>query len=209
VVLGTLPSDTRLGGELKLDRGAAATAVGKIATALNISLEDAAASILDIVNENMYGALRLVSLEQGYDPKDFALVAFGGAGPLHANAVAKLLQSWPVIVPRSPGVLSAYGDVTTRVRQESSRTLVRQFSDLDLAEMNAVFGGLTGMWTPNWTVRASPARSGTSPGKPTSDTRGNPTPSPIPIADDELTPRDCFASRSDSTRRTSSSTPFA
>ena len=142
VVLGTLPSDTRLGGEMRLDREAAAAAVSKISTALEISVEDAAASILDIVNENMFGALRLVSLEQGYDPQDFALVAFGGAGPLHANAVAKLLGSWPVIIPRSPGVLCAYGDVTTRVRQESSRTLIRNFGELDVAEVRTAFEGL-------------------------------------------------------------------
>lgn len=142
VVLGTLPSGIRLGDELPLDAGAAASAVDKIAAALGISRHDAAASILDIANENMYGALRLVSLEQGYDPQDFALVAFGGAGPLHANAIGKLLRSWPVIVPRSPGVLCAYGDVTTRVRQESSRAIVRQFSDLDLAEISAAFYGL-------------------------------------------------------------------
>ena len=59
--------------------------------------------IVDIVNENMFGALRLVSVEQGYDPRDFALVAFGGAGPLHANALGRLLGSWPVIIPPSPG----------------------------------------------------------------------------------------------------------
>jgi N-methylhydantoinase A len=62
----------------------------------------------------MYGALRLVSVEQGYDPRDFALMAFGGAGPLHANAVGKLTNAWPVIIPPGPGVLCAYGDATTR-----------------------------------------------------------------------------------------------
>ncbi|MCW2611196.1 MAG: 5-oxoprolinase [Cryptosporangiaceae bacterium] len=142
VVLGALPTDTRLGGEMVLDRDAAVTAVGKIAAALDLSVEDAAAGIIDIVNENMYGALRLVSLEQGYDPKDFALVAFGGAGPLHANAIGKLLRSWPVVIPRSPGVLCAYGDVTTRVRQESSRTFVRQFATVDLADVRQAFAGL-------------------------------------------------------------------
>jgi N-methylhydantoinase A len=142
VVLGALPTDTRLGGEMRLDRDAAVAAVSKIAEALDLSVEDAAAGIIDIVNENMYGALRLVSLEQGYDPKDFALVAFGGAGPLHANAIGKLLRSWPVIIPRSPGVLCAYGDVTTRVRQESSRTFVRQFATVDLGEVREVFTGL-------------------------------------------------------------------
>jgi N-methylhydantoinase A len=139
VVLGALPTDTRLGGDMTLDREAAFKAVSTIAEALDLSVEDAAAGIVDIVNENMYGALRLVSLEQGHDPKDFALVAFGGAGPLHANAIGKLLRSWPVVIPRSPGVLCAYGDVTTRVRQESSRTFVRQFGTADLGEVRDAF----------------------------------------------------------------------
>jgi N-methylhydantoinase A len=79
----------------------------------------------------MFGALRLVSVQQGFDPRDFALVAFGGAGPLHANALGKLTGAWPVIIPPSPGVLNAYGDATTVLRDESVRTLVRRFSELD------------------------------------------------------------------------------
>jgi N-methylhydantoinase A len=72
----------------------------------------------------MLGALRLVSVEQGFDPRDFALVAFGGAGPLHGNAMGILTNSWPVIVPPGPGVLCAYGDATTQVQDEASRTYV-------------------------------------------------------------------------------------
>lgn len=94
------------------------------------SPEAAASGIVDIVNENMFGALRLVSVQQGYDPRDFALVSFGGAGPLHANALGRLTGSWPVIVPPSPGVLCAYGDATTCVRDESARTMIRAFADL-------------------------------------------------------------------------------
>ena len=75
--------------------------------------------IYDIVNENMVGALRLVSVEQGYDPRDYALIAFGGAGPLHANALARLLGSWPAIIPPGPGVLCALGDATTRAARRS------------------------------------------------------------------------------------------
>ena len=93
-------------------------------------MEAAAAGIIDIVNENMFGALRLVSVQQGFDPRDFALVAFGGAGPLHANALGRLTGAWPVIIPPSPGVLCAYGDATTNLRDESVRTLVRRFGEL-------------------------------------------------------------------------------
>jgi N-methylhydantoinase A len=130
VVLGYLPTELA-GGEITLDRDAAQAAVKSIADATGLaSVEAAAAGIIDIVNENMFGALRLVSVQQGFDPRDFALVAFGGAGPLHANALGKLTGAWPVIIPPSPGVLNAYGDATTVLRDESVRTLVRRFSEL-------------------------------------------------------------------------------
>ena len=96
---------------------------------MGVDVRRAASGIVDIVNENMFGALRLVSIQQGYDPREFALVAFGGAGPLHANALGRLMGSWPVIVPPSPGVLCAYGDATTRLRNEAARTFIRRFSD--------------------------------------------------------------------------------
>jgi N-methylhydantoinase A len=127
VVLGYLPVSL-LGGEMQLDRDGAQRAVQAVADALGVGLIEAAQGIVDIVNENMFGALRLVSVEQGYDPRGFALVGFGGAGPMHANALGKLLGSWPVVIPPSPGVLCAYGDATTRLRSEASRTFVRRFA---------------------------------------------------------------------------------
>ncbi|CAB4925139.1 unannotated protein [freshwater metagenome] len=130
VVLGHLPT-ALAGGEVTLDPDAARAAVKSIADATGLdSVEAAAAGIIDIVNENMFGALRLVSVQQGFDPRDFALVAFGGAGPLHANALGRLTGAWPVIIPPSPGVLCAYGDATTSLRDEAVRTLVRRFSEL-------------------------------------------------------------------------------
>ena len=134
VVLGYLP-ESLLGGSFKLDREGAKKAVQTIADALGIELMDAAAGIIDIVNENMFGALRLVSVQQGYDPREFALMGFGGAGPLHANAMGKLMNSWPVIIPPSPGVLCAYGDATTRQRVETQRSfneMVQNTSDDEL-----------------------------------------------------------------------------
>ncbi len=138
VVLGYLPAAARLGGDMELDVGLAEKAVGKVADALGLPLKQAAEGIINIVNENMFGALRLVSVEQGYDPRDFALVGFGGAGPLHANALGKLMNSWPVIIPPGPGVLCAYGDATTRVRDEASRTFVRRFTDTSDSEVQAI-----------------------------------------------------------------------
>lgn len=128
VVLGYLPEMQRLGGDMPLDRKLAQQAVEKIGKSLGKSPKDAALGIYDIVNENMVGALRLVSVEQGHDPRDYALIAFGGAGPLHANALSRLLGSWPSIIPPGPGVLCALGDATTAVRDESARTYIRKFS---------------------------------------------------------------------------------
>ena len=136
VVLGYLP-ESLLGGDMSLDREGAAKAVQTVADALGISLMEAASGIVDIVNENMFGALRLVSVQQGYDPREFALMGFGGAGPLHANALGKLMGAWPVVIPPSPGVLCAYGDATTRLRVEAQRsfnTLAPQTSDDQVAQ---------------------------------------------------------------------------
>jgi N-methylhydantoinase A len=116
VVLGYLPESALLGGDMALDKGLAEKAVQTVADSLDLPLNKAAAGIVDIVNENMFGALRLVSVEQGHDPREFALIAFGGAGPLHGNALGRLMGSWPVIIPPGPGVLCAYGDAATRSR---------------------------------------------------------------------------------------------
>jgi N-methylhydantoinase A len=130
VVLGYLPSDVQLGGKMDINREASVAAVQKIADAMSIDLMEAAEGICKIVNESMFGALRLVSVEQGYDPRDFALVGFGGAGPLHANALGILTDAWPVIVPPGPGVLCAYGDATTQVQDEAARTYLTMAGDL-------------------------------------------------------------------------------
>ncbi|KAJ1569378.1 hypothetical protein HK405_005814, partial [Cladochytrium tenue] len=124
VVLGYLP-EYLLGGAFKLDVEASKAAVQKIADDLGVGLFEAAESIVKIANETMYGALRMVSVERGLDPRDFSLVAFGGAGPLHANAVGKLIGAYPVIVPPSPGVLCAWGDATTLLRHEVTMTWIR------------------------------------------------------------------------------------
>ena len=125
VVLGYLPSDVQLGGKMEISKEAAEKAVQIIADALDIGLLEAAEGIIKVVNESMFGALRLVSVEQGYDPRDFALVCFGGAGPLHANSMGILSDAWPVVIPPGPGVLCAYGDATTTVQDEATRTYIK------------------------------------------------------------------------------------
>lgn len=130
IVLGFLPSDVQLGGDMSINKDAAIKSVQTVADAIGIDLMEAAEGIIKIVNESMFGALRLVSVEQGFDPRDFALVGFGGAGPLHANALGKLSNSFPVIIPPGPGVLCAYGDATTQVQDEASRSYLNMAQDI-------------------------------------------------------------------------------
>ena len=134
VVLGYLPENL-LGGIFKLDREGAKRAVQTIADKLGIELMAAARGIIDIVNENMFGALRMISVQQGYDPREFALMGFGGAGPLHVNAVARLMGSYPAVSPVSPGVLCALGDATTRMRTEAARSLSKRRSETSIDEV--------------------------------------------------------------------------
>lgn len=129
VVLGRLPGGSKLGGRLALDVEAAQTAVSKVAEGLGIDVVAAAQAIVDIANENMHAALRVVSVERGYDPREFGLVAFGGAGPLHANALARLIGADPLIVPATPGVLSAFGFLAADVQNEFARTYLRMAED--------------------------------------------------------------------------------
>ncbi len=137
VVLGYLPSDAQLGGAMAINRDAAVAAVQKVADALGIDVMEAAEGIIRIANEAMFGALRLVSVEQGYDPRDFSLVGFGGAGPLHANALGRLVNSFPVIVPPGPGVLCAYGDATTQLQDEAARSYGALASDISKDQLAA------------------------------------------------------------------------
>jgi N-methylhydantoinase A len=135
VVLGYLPRSAKLGGDMTIDYDLAAAAVQKVADAIDLPLKETAEGIVNIVNENMFGALRLVSIERGFDPRDFSLIGFGGAGPMHANALGRLTGAWPVIIPRNPGVLCAFGDATTKIRDEASRTYIRRFSDTSDSEV--------------------------------------------------------------------------
>ncbi len=141
LVLGRLPSSL-LGGEMTLDAGAAETAIGKVALPLDLDTHRAAQGIIDIVNENMFGALRLLTVQKGLDPRDFALVAFGGAGPLHGNAIAMLMGCYPVIVPPTPGVLSALGFLNSDVKNEFARTYVRRVDEIEGGQVGDILAEL-------------------------------------------------------------------
>jgi 5-oxoprolinase (ATP-hydrolysing) len=139
--LGYLP-EKLLGGDFQLDVNAAVEAVKTVADQMGISTEETAEGIVNLVNETMYGAVRQVSVEQGYDPRDFALVGFGGAGPLHANAIGQLLGSWPVIIPQAPGVLCAQGDATTKLSHSQSMSYVRPFAQVSIDDLKPVYDSL-------------------------------------------------------------------
>ncbi len=141
VVLGRLPPSL-LGGEMILDTKAAEEAVGKIARAMDLDLYQAAQGILDIVNENMFGALRLITVQKGLDPRDFSLVAFGGAGPLHGNAIAMLAGCYPLIVPPTPGVLSALGFLYSDVKNDFAQTFIRTIDEVQPGQVENILAGL-------------------------------------------------------------------
>ncbi|UTR10258.1 hydantoinase/oxoprolinase family protein [Evansella sp. LMS18] len=134
VLLGYLPPSL-VGGEMKLDTEASKVAMEKVAEKLNTDVYRAAKGVYDIVNENMYGATRVVSVEKGYDPREFSLVALGGAGPLHANALGELTGCFPVIVPPTPGVLSALGFLQSDIRNEYSKTFIHTLSNLSTKQI--------------------------------------------------------------------------
>jgi N-methylhydantoinase A len=134
VVLGHLPPRL-LGGAMELDVEAAHAAVQRVAEPLGLDVYAAAQGIVEIVNENMLGALRMVTVQKGRAPEDFALVSFGGAGGLHANALAKLLGCYPVIVPAESGVLSALGFVASDVKNEFSQTQIQLLDQVDVAQV--------------------------------------------------------------------------
>ena len=128
---------------MALDVEAAASVIDReVATPLGLDRADAARGILSILDHNMVGAVRIVSIERGHDPRDFTLVAFGGAGPLHGCSLAALLGITRVLVPPAPGVLCADGLLAADLKAEFSRTLPRAGAvDIDLARQ--IFAELT------------------------------------------------------------------
>ncbi|RVT90958.1 hydantoinase/oxoprolinase family protein [Sphingomonas crocodyli] len=124
VVLGYLPPRL-LGGGMALDVEGARGAIGRLGEDLGLAPEPTAKGILAIANEVMLGALRVVTVQRGLDPRDFGIVAFGGAGPLHANAMAEVLGCYPVVVPTHPGVMSALGFLQSEFKNEFVETFIR------------------------------------------------------------------------------------
>ena len=131
IVLGRFDGSSRLGGTLELDvTGAARVIERDIAGPLGLSLEEAAAGILRVAHANIVRGIRVVSVERGYDPRDFALVPFGGAGPMHGSPVARDLKMPSVMVPPTPGILCALGQLISDLRHDFVETHVARFADL-------------------------------------------------------------------------------
>ncbi len=141
LVLGRLGADLSLAGDVLLDTERAREAVRRVAEPMEISVEEAAHGILEIADHNMAQELRLISIDQGLDPRDFALMSFGGAGPLHAGSLATALRMRYVIVPIFPGAFSAFGALIADTRFDYLRTTMIQGLD-DVATVTGLFGEL-------------------------------------------------------------------
>jgi N-methylhydantoinase A len=133
LLLGRLPADAPLAGGVALDRAAAERAIGELAAALRLDPLACAEGIVRVANAEMARALRVVTVERGIDPRDHALVAFGGAGPLHACAIAEELGIERVVVPRTSGVLAALGLVVAPRRRDAQRSVLRAGEGLTAA----------------------------------------------------------------------------
>ena len=137
LVLGRLDKHDFLAGSMKLDEAAAHRAIEGLADALGMNKLDAAEGVLTVINSNMANAIRSRTVQKGIDPREFALVAFGGAGPLHAVEVAAMLGFPEVIVPPYPGITSAMGLLTTDLKYDIIRTEFQVSGSVDLDRLNA------------------------------------------------------------------------
>ncbi|WP_435157795.1 hydantoinase/oxoprolinase family protein [Haladaptatus sp. DFWS20] len=144
VVLGYIGGSSALGGELELDVEAAHNALARLADEAGLdSALDAARGVFRVANANMTRAIRSVTVERGHDPRGFGLVAFGGAGPMHAAALADSLDMNSVVVPHACGVLSAYGLLAADEKHDSVRTLRSHLSGITLDSVEATYDDLT------------------------------------------------------------------
>ncbi|HZR93216.1 MAG TPA: hydantoinase/oxoprolinase family protein [Gaiellaceae bacterium] len=139
LLLGRLDPDYFLGGNMQLDEAASAAALEPVARELALEQEALAEGILAIVNANMADAMRTITVRQGIDPRDYSLVAFGGAGPMHAVWLAEELEIGEVIVPWSPGTFSAWGMLQTDMRHDVVRSFYHSLADLQAADLETVF----------------------------------------------------------------------
>jgi N-methylhydantoinase A len=144
VVLGRIDPERFLGGRMKLHREAAVRVIEKLATQVGLGLLETAEGILTVANSNMARAIRSRTIEKGHDPREFALVAFGGAGPLHAADVAEALEIPEVLVPPHPGITSAGGLLTSDLKYDQMRTVFQLQGSVDADRLNRELDALAG-----------------------------------------------------------------
>ncbi len=142
VVLGRLVPQNFLGGAMSLDVAAAERVIDALAARLGLGREAAALGVLTIINANMANAIRSRTVQKGIDPRGYALVAFGGAGPLHGAEVARELGIREVVVPLHPGITSATGLLTSELKVDALRTAFQASTALDLARMAEDFAAM-------------------------------------------------------------------
>jgi N-methylhydantoinase A len=142
VVLGTLNQSYLLGGRMEVRHDLARDAIARLASRLGMDLMATAQGILSVVTANMARAIRVISVQRGYDPRDHTLVAFGGAGPLHAARLAKELEIGRILVPRNPGILCAMGLLLTDLRADFATTRLRVLRADVLADVADAFAEL-------------------------------------------------------------------
>jgi N-methylhydantoinase A len=142
LVLGRLSPEGLLSGDLRLDLGAAEAAVASVGGRIGLGLAETALGIVAIADAAMVGAMRTVSIQRGYDPRDFTLVAFGGAGPLHALSLAEEMGIPRILIQPGPGIASALGLLVTDIRHDFSVTDVRPLGGIDPAALESTFAAL-------------------------------------------------------------------
>ena len=145
LVLGRLLPDQFLGGRMSLDLGRAEELVSALASQIGLNMHDAALGIIRVVNANMERAIRAISLERGYDPRQFTLVPFGGAGPMHCCELAAELGIPRVLVPTRPGILSALGVAIADIVKDYSRTVMLRGDDINRDRLDEEFLGMEGL----------------------------------------------------------------
>jgi N-methylhydantoinase A len=143
VVLQVLNPEYLLNGQLKIDAQASHRAIKSLAEPLGLTVQEAAQGIIRVVTANMARAIRVISVQRGYDPRDYVLVPFGGAGPLHASRLALELGSRKILVPETPGAQSALGLLMTDIRSDFMRTQIMLASPANPDEFTKVFTELT------------------------------------------------------------------
>jgi N-methylhydantoinase A len=137
--LGYLADGAKLGAQVRLNRELAERALSTLGSTLNLNAHDTARGIAQLADTQMTQALRVISVERGLDPRDYALMAFGGAGPMHACSLAEALDMTTVLIPRASGVLSALGLAVSDVRRDYTRPLLRRLDQLRTGELNHHF----------------------------------------------------------------------